>query len=128
MNTQDEVSSTPSTAPSEASILNKVEKVVALAHRSYVHDELGGRTAAAMKLELSSESKKRQGHSTIEKDESFESMLERVRDNARCMPICRGLCARLVNNDGPTIVENNANALQHVVCCTETTTISVCFV
>ena len=58
MNTQDEMSSTSSTAPSAVSILKKVVKVVVLAHRSYVYDQLGGRTPAATQLELSSESKK----------------------------------------------------------------------
>ena len=57
MSTQDEVSSTSSTALSAASSINKVVKVVALAHRSCVHDQLGGRTPAAMQLELSSERK-----------------------------------------------------------------------
>ena len=128
MSTQDEVSFTSSTAPSAASILNKVVKVVALAHRSYVCDQLGGRTAAATQLELCSERKKHQGCSTIERDESFESMLERVRNKARFMPTCRGPCTCLVDNDGPTIVENNANAIQHVMRCADATKPSVFFV
>ena len=55
MNAQDEVSSMSSTAPSAASSINKLVKVVALAHRSHVCDQLRGRTPEAMQLELSSE-------------------------------------------------------------------------
>ena len=91
MNIQDEASSTSHIAPSATSNLNKVVKVVALAHESYACDQLGGRTTAEIQLEVSSERKNHQGHSTIEKDESFESMLESMRNKARCMPMCRGL-------------------------------------
>ena len=55
-------------------------------------------------------------------------MLERVRNKSRCMPMHRGLCTCLVDNDGTTIVENNMNTLQCVMCCAETTKPSVHFV
>ena len=42
--------------------------------------------------------------------------------------MCRGSCAYLVDTDGPTIVDEKANVLQHVVCCSETTRSSTCFV
>ena len=43
------------------------------------------------------------------------------------MPMCRGICTCLVENDGTAIIENNANALHHVMCCAETTKPSACF-
>ena len=48
MNTQDEVLSISSPAPSAISLVNKVVKVVVLAHKSYIYDQLGGRTAAVI--------------------------------------------------------------------------------
>ena len=72
MSTQDEASSMSSTALLASFILKKVVKVVVLAHKSYVCDKLGGRTAAVMQLELSSERKKHQGCSRMERDESSE--------------------------------------------------------
>ena len=57
MNMQEEMSSISSPTPSAVSVVNKIVKTVALSHNSYECDQLGGRTAAAMHLELSSDRK-----------------------------------------------------------------------
>ena len=44
-----------------------------------------------------------------------------MRNKAKCMPMCRSLCACLVDKEGPTIVENNANVIEHVMCCANAT-------
>ena len=122
MNTQEEMSSISSPNPSTASIAKKVIKIVVLAHKSYVYDQLGGRTAATIQHEISSDRKKYQGYEQVKNDESFESMLERIRSQVRSIPSYRGLCTYLVESDGPTIVDNKADVLQYVMCSSETRT------
>ena len=100
MNTQEEMSLISSPNPSTASMASKIVKVVVLAHKSYVYDQLGGRTAAAIQLEISSDRKKYQGYEQVKNDESFESMLERLRSHARSIPSYRGLYTYLVESDG----------------------------
>ena len=75
-----------------------------------------------MQLELASDRKKYQGYCTIEKEQTFVSLLESLRMKSRCMPTCQGLCTYLVDADGPTIVENEANVLQHVILSSDVTT------
>ena len=48
MNNQDEISLVSSLAPSLASIIKKLVKVVVLTHKSYVHNYLGGRIIVAI--------------------------------------------------------------------------------
>jgi len=66
----------PSQSHSTASVLNKVVKIIVLAHQSYAYDQLGGRTPSQIQLELSSERKKYQGYAQIQNEDAFESMLE----------------------------------------------------
>ena len=111
MSTQDDLSSMSSPSPSDASIVNKIVKVVELANKSYKHDQLGGRSPEATQLELASDRKKYQGYCTIEKEQTFVSLLKSLRMKARFTPTCQGSCTCLVDSDGPTLVENDANVL-----------------
>ena len=86
-------------------------KIVVLAHKSYVYDHLERRIAIQIQLELSSDRKKYQGFAEIEKNESFEMVLERLKKKARCIPSYRRLCIYLVDSDRPTLVENARNVL-----------------
>lgn len=86
-------------------------KIVVLAHKSYVYDHLERRIAVQIQLELSSDRKKYQYFTEIEKNESFEIVLERLKKKARYIPSYRRLCVYLVDSDRPTLVENARNVL-----------------
>ena len=86
MNNQEKILSVLLLALLSASIRKKLAKVVVLAHKLCVCNHLRDRTSAVIQVRLSSDRKKYQAYSVIENNETFESMLERMRKKVRCIP------------------------------------------
>ena len=128
MNSTDEISTLSSTATSVTTTARKIVKVVVLAHKSYVYDQLGGRSPAAIQIELSSDRKKHQSYPIVEKDDTFLSLLERIRSKARCVPMYRGLCTYVAANDGLSLVENDSNILEILTISPNCSSLSIIYV
>ena len=101
-----------------SSIGNKMVKVVVLTSPSCLCDYLGGRNLAQIQLELSLERNKFKTMPIIPRNETFESLLERLKRTERAMPNYCGPCVYVVRSDSPTLVENEGNALLNVMSCT----------
>ena len=93
----------------------KHAKVAVLAHKDWVSDQLGGRTSASMQLELESERNKCQGCEPIDRNDAFESALEKIKPKPRHTTVHDGLCACLVWKNNPTLVSNEANVLHFLM-------------
>jgi hypothetical protein len=128
MNNTDEISSLSSPAASTVSTTKKIVKVIVLAHKSYVYDQLGGRTAAAIQVELSSDRKKYQAYAIVETNDTFATMIERIRSKARCIPMYRGLCAYIAATDGLSLVDNDSNILDLLMYAPNTASLSIIYV
>ena len=105
INNQDKISSVSLLAPLSASIAKKIIKVGVLAHKSQVHDHLGRRISAAIQVKLLSDRKKYEICSVIKNNETFKSILGRMKKKVRCVLNYWVLCTYLVGANGLTIVE-----------------------
>ena len=58
---------------------------------------------------------------------TFKTMLDNLRMKSRIIPANDGLCAHIFGNDGPSIIDDDVNALEGLIMLSSLSTTSACF-